>query len=327
MRRLVVLGGGTAGTMVVNKLRRRLDPAQWQITVVDQDDAHLYQPGLLFLPFGGYRPDELVKPRQRFIPDGVRPGARRDRPGRRRPRTTVLLADGRRLGYDYLVIATGYDPAAGPDPGHARRRSGGGASSTSTPSTAPPPCADGAARRSTAAGWSCTSSTCRSSARSRRWSSPSWPRRTSRERGHARPGRDRLRHAAAGRVHQADRRRRSWASMLDERQIAVEPDFLVERIDAEARTLVSYDEREIPFDLLVTVPLNMGADFVARSGLGDELNYVPVDKHTLLSKAHDNIFAIGDANNIPTSKAGSVAHFSVEVFVDNFARARRTAGR
>ena len=82
--------------------------------------------------------------------------------------------------------------------------------------------------------------------------------------------------------------------------------------------LVSYDEREVPFDLLVTVPLNMGADFVARSGLGDELNYVPVDKHTLLSTAHDNIFAIGDANDIPTSKAGSVAHFAVEVFVDNF---------
>ena len=58
---------------------------------------------------------------------------------------------------------------------------------------------------------------------------------------------------------------------------------MVERIDDERKLLVSYDEREVPFDLLVTVPLNMGADFVARSGLGDELNYVPVDKHTLLS--------------------------------------------
>jgi len=107
-------------------------------------------------------------------------------------------------------------------------------------------------------------------------------------------------------------------SMLDERKITVEPDFLVELIDGDAKTLVSYDEREIPFDLLVTVPLNMGADFVARSGLGDELNYVPVDKHTLLSTRYDSIFALGDANNLPTSKAGSVAHFSVEVFADNF---------
>jgi sulfide:quinone oxidoreductase len=98
----------------------------------------------------------------------------------------------------------------------------------------------------------------------------------------------------------------------------VEPDFMVERIDDERRVLVSYDEREVPFDLLVTVPVNMGADFVARSGLGNELNYVPVDKHTLLSTAYDNVFAIGDASDIPASKAGSVAHFAVDVFVDNF---------
>ena len=107
-------------------------------------------------------------------------------------------------------------------------------------------------------------------------------------------------------------------AMLEERQVSVETDFLVERVDPDAKTLVSYDEREIPFDLLVTVPLNMGADFVERSGLGDEMNYVPVDKHTLLSKTHPNIFAVGDATDIPTSKAGSVAHFSVEIFCDNF---------
>ncbi|HEY5987568.1 MAG TPA: FAD/NAD(P)-binding oxidoreductase, partial [Streptosporangiaceae bacterium] len=94
--------------------------------------------------------------------------------------------------------------------------------------------------------------------------------------------------------------------------------FMVERVDPDTKTLISYDEREIPFDLLVTVPLNMGADYIARSGLGDSLNYVPVDKHTLLSKAHDNIFAIGDASDIPASKAGSVAHFSIELFEDNF---------
>src|SRR6185369_13998415 len=103
---------------------------------------------------------------------------------------------------------------------------------------------------------------------------------------------------------------RELARMLDDRQIALEPDFVVERIDDEQRTLVSYDEREVPFDLLVTVPLNMGAEYVARSGLGDELNYVPVDRHTLLSRTSDRIFAIGDAADLPTSKAGSVAHFA-----------------
>jgi sulfide:quinone oxidoreductase len=65
------------------------------------------------------------------------------------------------------------------------------------------------------------------------------------------------------------------------------------------------------------VPLNMGADFVAASGLGDELNYVPVDRHTMQSTQHPEIFALGDAADLPTSKAGSVAHFSVDVLVDN----------
>jgi sulfide:quinone oxidoreductase len=106
--------------------------------------------------------------------------------------------------------------------------------------------------------------------------------------------------------------------MLEERKVEVVTDFMVERIDPDRKMLVSYDEREVPFDLLVTVPVNMGADFVARSGLGDELQYVTVDKHTLLHTTYPNVFAVGDAGNIPASKAGSTAHFSVEVFVRNF---------
>ncbi len=106
--------------------------------------------------------------------------------------------------------------------------------------------------------------------------------------------------------------------MLEDRKIGLESDFMIDQVDGETRKIVSMDEREVPFDLLVTVPLNMGADFIGRSGLGDDLNYVPVDKHTLLSTKHDNIFAIGDASNIPASKAGSVAHFSVDLFPENF---------
>jgi sulfide:quinone oxidoreductase len=116
MKRLLVLGGGTAGTMVVNKLRHRLDRAQWQITVVDQNDTHLYQPGLLFVPFGGYRPEAIVKPRHRFVPAGVdlvlgeidRVDA---------DSNVVTLGDGRELAYDYLVIATGVSPRPDQTPG------------------------------------------------------------------------------------------------------------------------------------------------------------------------------------------------------------------
>src|SRR4051794_5812832 len=109
MRQLVVLGAGTAGTMVVNKLRHKGDEAEWAITVVDQDDRHLYQPGLLLLPFGVGRPEELVRPRRRFIPDGVELVLGRiDRVDVER--NQVFLENGSALDYDYLVIATGTSP-------------------------------------------------------------------------------------------------------------------------------------------------------------------------------------------------------------------------
>src|SRR5579862_8662241 len=101
MRRLVVLGAGTAGTMVVNKLRRRLNRSSWQITVIDADDAHLYQPGFLFLPFGTYQPQDVVRSRHRFIPDGVE--LMLGEIDRVDPQACeVHFNDGRTVGYDYL---------------------------------------------------------------------------------------------------------------------------------------------------------------------------------------------------------------------------------
>jgi sulfide:quinone oxidoreductase len=71
MKRLLVLGAGTAGTMVANKLRRRLDRHEWTVTVVDQDDEHHYQPGYLFIPFGGYDRADVVRSRHHFLGDGI----------------------------------------------------------------------------------------------------------------------------------------------------------------------------------------------------------------------------------------------------------------
>ena len=109
----------------------------------------------------------------------------------------------------------------------------------------------------------------------------------------------------------------AFGDTLASKHIAVEPDFMLMEIDPDGRMLRSYDDREVPFDLLVTIPLNMGADFVHRSGMGNELNLVPVDRFTQQAKSHDNVFALGDANDIPASKAGSVAHFEIETFVKN----------
>jgi sulfide:quinone oxidoreductase len=108
--------------------------------------------------------------------------------------------------------------------------------------------------------------------------------------------------------------------ILEGKGIKVVPEFLVEHVDQDAKKLVHYDETELEYDLLVTIPLNKGDDLLARSGLGDELNYVPVDKHSFLSKDHPNIFVLGDAAALPTSKSGSGAHFAVDCFALNFVR-------
>ncbi|WP_407343737.1 NAD(P)/FAD-dependent oxidoreductase [Pengzhenrongella phosphoraccumulans] len=313
-KRLLVLGAGTAGTMIVNKLRHRLSSAEWSITVVDRDDVHPYQPGYLFLPFGMLAPEQITRSRHTFLPDGVDfVIADVDRVDG--PASTVTLTDGRTLEYDYLVIASGTTPRPDQTPGMLGdewQRSifdfytFEGAQKLS------------AALKSFDHGRLVVHITdmpikCPVAPLELTFLADAWLR----ERGL----RDRVEMVYVTPLPGAFTKpiaSEALGSMLDERKIVVEPDFLVEHIDNERKTLVSYDEREVPFDLLITIPLNMGADFVARSGLGNELNYVPVDKQTLQSTAHPNIFAVGDASDIPASKAGSVAHFSVEIFVDNF---------
>ena len=314
MKRLVVLGAGTAGTMVVNKLRRQLRRDEWQITVVDQDDTHVYQPGLLLLPFGTTTAQELVKPRHRFIPDGVAL-VLGTIDGVDPEQRWVKLGDGSTIPYDFLVIATGVSPRPDQTPGMA---GSGWQESIFEFYTL-----DGAnALRDKLACWEggrlvvhvtempikCPVAPLEFTFLAEAYFS---------ERGM----RDRVQITYVTPLEGAFTKpvaSKHLGGMLADRHIALEPDFVVDRIEPRAHQLISMDEREIGYDLLVTVPLNMGADFIKRSGLGDELNYVPVDKHTMLSKAYDTIFALGDASDIPTSKAGSVAHFSVEMFVDNF---------
>ncbi len=314
VRRLLVLGGGTAGTMVANKLLRRLDRRDWRITVVDQDDVHAYQPGFLFVPFGTLGTDDIVKPRSRFLSAGIDLVLgeidRVDPDG-----NTVRMTDGRRLEYDYLVVATGTTPRPDQTPGMLgpQWRTSIFDFYTLEGATALADALAGFDGGRLVVHITDMPIKCPVAPLEFAFLADAHLRK--------RGIRDRVELVYATPLPGAFTKpiaAERLESMLDERAIAVEPDFLVERIDDEAKALVSYDGREVPFDLLVTVPLNMGADFIRRSGLGDELNYVPVDKHTLLAKGFDNIFAIGDANNIPVSKAGSVAHFAVEVFVDNF---------
>ena len=314
MKRLLVLGAGTAGTMAVNKLRPHLPLDEWEITVVDSAPEHYYQPGYLFIPFGTYQPDEVVKQKADLITDGVdlvmgevdvvKPDE-----------SVVVLSDGRELPYDQLIIATGTHPRRDQTEGLDGDDYGVTVHDFYT--------FEGASRLAEVLdGWEggrlvlnivempikCPVAPLEFMFLADAFFT---------ERGHSRQGRADLRDPARRCLHQARRReapgRHARPPQHNDRD-RLHDDGGRRR----TQQLVSYDEREIPYDLLVTVPVNMGADFVERSGLGDELNHVEVDKFTFLSDEHDNIFALGDASNIPTSKAGSVAHFAVDIFVGNF---------
>ncbi len=312
MKRLLILGAGTAGTMVVNKLKPRLPEAEWEITIVDQAPVHYYQPGYLFIPFGTYTPEEVAKPKRDFMPEGVEYiEAEIDRVAA--DDNQVHLADGTTLAYDYLVIATGTSPRPEETEGMA-----------------------GDQFRDTVHEFYTFEGATALAEKLATWGGgrlvvhitempikcPVAPLEFTfladsffKEKGM----RDQVEIVYVTPLDGAFTKpiaAKHLGGMLEERKIALETDFMIERVDDGA--IWSFDEREIPFDLLVTVPLNMGADFIGRSGLGNDLNYVPVDKHTFLSNAYDNVFALGDAADLPTSKAGSVAHFAVDVFAENF---------
>jgi sulfide:quinone oxidoreductase len=104
---------------------------------------------------------------------------------------------------------------------------------------------------------------------------------------------------------------------LDKKNIKLTTDFSIGKVDNDAKKIISWDEQEVPFDVLVTIPTNKGDDYIKRSGMGDELNFIPTDKHSLRSEKYENIFVIGDTTNLPSSKAGSVAHFQSEILFEN----------
>ena len=300
--------------MVANRLRRRLPEGEWAITIVDQDPDHHYQPGYLLIPFGVYDPSMVVRPRKRFLPRGVNTIVGEIdlvEPEMNRVRT----AHGTYLQYDELVIATGVSPRPDQTPGM-----------------------NGPEWRKSVFDFYTLDGARALSDKLKDWEGgrlvvhisempikcPVAPLEFAfladsffEERGM----RERVEMTYVTPLDGAFTKpvaSKRLGAMLEERRIELESDFYVESIDNEKKALVSFDEREVPFDLLVTVPVNMGADFIARSGLGNELNCVPVDNGTFQSTAWDNIFALGDAADIPTSKAGSVAHFAIELFTENF---------
>ncbi|MCX6431665.1 MAG: FAD/NAD(P)-binding oxidoreductase, partial [Actinobacteria bacterium] len=307
MKKILVLGGGTAGTMTANKLRKALPADGWSVTVVDADDNHRYQPGFLFMPFGTYAPSRKYLSKGVSLVYGEIDTVQADA-------NAVLLTDGQRLTYDYLIIATGVTPRPDHTPGMADDMGGSVHEFYSYNGSV--------ALAEKLKGW--TGGKLVIHITEMPIKCPVAPLEFAFLADAFFKGkgmRDKVEITYVTPLDAAFTKpiaAEAFGNTLEEKGITVVPDFMIESVDVEAHKIVAYDETEVPFDLLVTIPLNMGADYIERSGLGNDINLVPVDKFTQQSKAHENIFALGDANDIPASKAGSVAHFEVDIFMDNF---------
>ena len=313
MKTLLILGAGTAGTIMASTLRNKLPKGEWTITVVDRAPDHYYQPGYLFMPFGIYTENDVRRPMTRTVPRGIDyREADVDRIDAAANR--VLLPDGTEVPYDVLIIATGVHPAPEQVEGMVNGDWRKNVHEFYT--------FEGAkALTERLKSWQggrlvvhicempikCPVAPLEFTFLADAWLQEKGLREKT-EIVYVTPMSGAFTKPVASGI---------LTRLLDEKRISVVHDFAIARVDAEKKAIVSWDEKEVPYDLLVTVPPNMGAEMIDRSGLGDELNYVPTDKHTLQCKAHPNIFVIGDATDCPTSKAGSVAHFESEVLTEN----------
>jgi sulfide:quinone oxidoreductase len=313
MKKLLVLGGGTAGTMSANRLAHLLK--DWKVTVIDRDDNHRYQPGFLFMPFGTYSPDQITRSRRETLNKRVELVLgeidRIDGDSNK-----VSLVNGTEFDYDYLIIATGVSPRADQTDGLAEGISSNDAVHEFYTYEGSKALAEKLKRFD---GGNVVINIVEMPIKC-----PVAPLEfafLADDYFKSRGIRDKVTMTYVtplGAAFTQPIAAQAFGATLEEKSISVEPDFMLMEVDNDTNEIISFDERRIAFDLLVSIPVNMGQDFLAASGLGNELNLVPVDKFTQLSNKYSNVFALGDANNIPASKAGSVAHFEVDIFIKNF---------
>ena len=313
MKKLVILGAGTAGTIMANKLARALPNPEWVITVIDRDDHHPYQPGFLFVPFHGHEPADLVRSRRKTLHPLVHfreTIIERIEPDQNR----VHLKGGDALPYDFLIIATGTQPTPAQNEGMLgpEWHKSVGEFYTLGGSAALQRQLDSFRGGRLVVNIAEMPIKCPVAPLEFAFLADAYFR--------AKGMRDQVEIDYVTPLPSAFTKPKAaelLGDFLTRRQIRLVPDFTLARVDQNAKKIVSWDEREVPYDLLVTVPTNMGDPVIGASGLGDEFNYVPTDRETLVSKVAPNIFALGDATDLPSSKAGSVAHFQSDVLFAN----------
>lgn len=313
MKKLVVLGYGAGGTMVATKMREKLNH-DWKITVIDRDRQHHYQPGWLFIPFGIYKPQECIKPKMDFVPPGI--DFVLDEVTNIDPVKKRIKTQNGHYDYDWLVVATGcrimpeevegmmegwrqdiydYYTPDGAIALYKKWKYFKKGRIVLNIAEMPIKCPVAPLEFIFMADWFFTVNGVRDNV----------------ELELVTP----LSGAFTKPVATA-----ALTKLCEEKNIKITPNFDIAEVNVAAKTITSAKGQEVNYDLLVAIPPNFGAQVIIDSEIGDPLGYLDTDHGTLKSKKYENMYVVGDATNVPTSKAGAVAHYESDVITENLVR-------
>jgi sulfide:quinone oxidoreductase len=313
MKNLVIIGGGTAGTSMANKMIKALPSDKWKIIIIEKAKEHFYQPGFLFLPFGYYTRDQITKPSNKFFPKGADViNSEVDRIDA--DKNMINLKGGNSISYDVLLIATGTRISPEDTPGLKGElwqksvfdfytiegaealamffKTWEGGNLVINIADNPIKCPVAPLEFTF-------------------YADEFFTRKGMREKvniTYVTPMSGAFTKPKASKF---------LGSLMEKKNINIVTDFFLGEVDNTNKKILDFGGREVPFDCLVTIPLHSGDPVISKSGLGDEFGFVKANKNTLQSLSYQNIFVIGDASNLPASKAGSVAHFQADILHKN----------
>lgn len=314
MKKIVILGSGTGGTITAAKLRKELDEKEWEISIIDNDEIHHYQPGWLFIPFGIYTAKDCQKAKREFIPKGV--NFVLDEIVGVDPKKRKVEGKKSTYNYDWLVIASGCNIVPEEIEGmmdgwhkdiHDFFTLEGAVTLRNkikyfnngrlvfNIAEMPHKCPVAPMEFIFMADWFFNVSGVRDNI----------------EIEFVTP---------LDNVFTKPIATRLLKSVADQKNIKVTPNWDIARVNVDEKTIESYKGEKVPYDLLISIPPNFGAKFIEDSGMGDPMRYVETDLFTLKAKNYDNIYVVGDATNVPTSKAGAVTHYESDTVVPNLIR-------
>jgi sulfide:quinone oxidoreductase len=320
MQRILILGGGVGGTLTANllvrKLHREVKRGDVTVTLVDATGKHVYQPGFMYIAMGGKRPEKkenLVRPERSLLDKRVQLVIGKvvsvDEATQ-----IVELGDGQRLAYDQLVVATGsriLPEAIEHFDTEAHHFYSAGAAEKLRKAL------DGFKGGRVVVGIASMPYKC-----------PPAPLEVIflieselRERG-LREKSDLHYCSPIGRAFTIESVSEMATPILEEKGIELHTFFNVEAIDPERKVVQSLEGEELEYDLLILVPPHKGAQFLMDSGLAPAPGgWLPTDRHTLEVGGRKNVHALGDATDLPLSKAGSTAHFEAPVVAERISAA------